>query len=48
MLMRWDNIWKLGLRAESLLGDTVVIVRTLLLSWGPWRARPVTAARLPG
>lgn len=25
--MRWNNIWELGLRAESLLGDTVVIVR---------------------
>lgn len=34
-LMSWNNIWEIGLRAESLLGNTVTIIRTLFLSWDP-------------
>lgn len=35
LLMSWNNIWEIGLRAESLLGNTVTVIRTLFLSWDP-------------
>lgn len=48
--MSWNNIWEIGLRAESLLGNTVTVIRTLLPLLGPLESFPagVTAAQLPG